>query len=195
MASDLDNDIGPVWQPNQIYVHTMNDAIARYAIATISGVGDRTTKVLRRAGYRTIGDIYYCADVRDYEHAVEQAYSVELGNDEVPGARDKFVGRCRTLYQRIRCAKAAPLDPECFCDPITYKVMDDPVMTPHGTSYERDTIVRIINEQGTDPFTRESLSIDQLVPNRQLADAIRFYKDHFMLYANFATPLRRPVGI
>jgi hypothetical protein len=65
--------------------------------------------------------------------------------------------------------------------------MDDPVITPNGTSYDRAQILLWLEEHSTDPFTREPLSSNQLVANRNLSAAIAYYRRHEM---RFAIPIR-----
>jgi STIP1 family protein 1 len=45
--------------------------------------------------------------------------------------------------------------------------MIDPVMTPAGHSYERRSIIRWIEQEETDPMTREPLAAVQLIENRK----------------------------
>ena len=44
----------------------------------------------------------------------------------------------------------------------------DPVSAPDGTSFERTVIEQWIREHHTHPCTRETLTVEQLVPNRAL---------------------------
>lgn len=53
--------------------------------------------------------------------------------------------------------------------PITHKKISeltDPVITPDGYTYERKELEKWIRQNGTDPMTRNSLDISQLVVNR-----------------------------
>lgn len=65
----------------------------------------------------------------------------------------------------------AQVPQEWLC-PITYEIMEDPVICPDGRSYERSNIIEWLRVHGTSPFTRESVSIDQLIPNLTLRDLI-----------------------
>jgi STIP1 family protein 1 len=68
--------------------------------------------------------------------------------------------------------------PDHFCDPVTFEVMEDPVQTPSGHTFERTSILLHISQFGNNPFTREPLQPSQLVPNRSLKEAIsKFQKD------------------
>ena len=63
--------------------------------------------------------------------------------------------------------------PVSFICPLTQDVMEDPVIDPEGNSYERQSIEQWLTMGNTtSPVTRTHLTIDQLVPNRALKDAI-----------------------
>eukprot|EP01083_Nonionella_stella_P074832 203104_1 len=67
--------------------------------------------------------------------------------------------------------------PEEFLCPISAELMVDPVMvTQSGWTYDRVEIEAWIRENGTDPNTRHACSVDDLVPNRTLRDAIMSWK-------------------
>lgn len=53
--------------------------------------------------------------------------------------------------------------------------MVDPVITPSGYTYERSAIERAIHRNGRDPMTRDSLSIDQIIINKCVKEAIADY--------------------
>eukprot|EP00339_Tiarina_fusa_P018124 CAMPEP_0117025910 /NCGR_PEP_ID=MMETSP0472-20121206/19096_1 /TAXON_ID=693140 ORGANISM="Tiarina fusus, Strain LIS" /NCGR_SAMPLE_ID=MMETSP0472 /ASSEMBLY_ACC=CAM_ASM_000603 /LENGTH=383 /DNA_ID=CAMNT_0004732763 /DNA_START=61 /DNA_END=1212 /DNA_ORIENTATION=- len=57
-----------------------------------------------------------------------------------------------------------PLSDGFYC-PITLGMMHVPVIDPQGYSYEKVAIENWIRVNGDSPVTRESLSIEQLIPN------------------------------
>ncbi|TMW61279.1 hypothetical protein Poli38472_013742 [Pythium oligandrum] len=58
---------------------------------------------------------------------------------------------------------------ELFHCPLSLELMQDPVMTPNGDTYEREMIERHLEVNGSfDPMTRASLTKAQLYPNRAL---------------------------
>jgi hypothetical protein len=62
---------------------------------------------------------------------------------------------------------------------ISFDLLVDPVTTKSGYTYSRANIERQIRLRGTDPFTRERLTVEDLIPNRSLADAVeQFRKEH-----------------
>jgi hypothetical protein len=56
--------------------------------------------------------------------------------------------------------------------PISQEIMQDPVCTPSGDTYERSEIVKWITSHHTCPFTRHPLQIKDLVPNKSLKNSI-----------------------
>jgi len=56
--------------------------------------------------------------------------------------------------------------------PITLSIMRHPVLAPDGHTYEREAITKWISQHGTSPQTRAYMRVDQLVPNRAIADLI-----------------------
>jgi len=70
----------------------------------------------------------------------------------------------------------SPSDIECFVCPILMTVMESPVITPSGKSYERRGIEDWLKDHNTDPLTRQPLKKDDLIPNLNLRDAIATWK-------------------
>ena len=64
--------------------------------------------------------------------------------------------------------------PEAFVDPVfpSFDVFQNPVTTPYGQTFERESIEYWIKTHGTCPVSGLPLQISELVPNRQLQDAI-----------------------
>eukprot|EP01083_Nonionella_stella_P067670 179133_1 len=76
--------------------------------------------------------------------------------------------------KRMRRQKSAPNEFQC---PISFTLMIDPVIVKQsGWTYEREAISKWIRENGTDPNTRAQCSVDDLIPNRALRDAIDAWK-------------------
>lgn len=59
------------------------------------------------------------------------------------------------------------------CCPILKTIMQDPVITPSGITYERSALLpRSSQTSIVDPISKKSFSLHQLVPNRALLDSI-----------------------
>ncbi|KAK8392611.1 hypothetical protein O3P69_014791 [Scylla paramamosain] len=63
--------------------------------------------------------------------------------------------------------------PDHFMDPLMQTLMEDPVELPSGVVMDRPTIVRHLLNDPTDPFTRQPLSEEQLLPAEALKKEIR----------------------
>lgn len=61
---------------------------------------------------------------------------------------------------------------EYMC-PITNDVMRDPVIDSEGHTYERAAIVQWLQTNPRSPITRKPMTVQDLKPNRALAEAIR----------------------
>lgn len=165
------------WQEEDLYTITMDTPLS-----SLEGVGPRALEVFKRAGYERVGDIYpRCGQERCIQQVINAMAAEQGSTGEVQWFR--LAARVCSIMSRVRSAEASPVIPDCYCCPLSGDWMQDPVVTPHGQSYERAFIEETIRRSGSDPLTREPLSVDQLVPNRNLQDAIRDYKTHFLRYA------------
>ena len=63
--------------------------------------------------------------------------------------------------------------------PITQEYMENPVITPSGNYYEKKAIIDWINKEGTDPMTRERLTIDMLIEDNEYKKQIIEYRKKF----------------
>ena len=65
---------------------------------------------------------------------------------------------------------------DSFICPINQTLMEDPVITPYGTTYERSAILNWLQKNNTDPLTKKRLTKDMLITNYALRSAIQEYK-------------------
>ncbi|OQR99588.1 hypothetical protein ACHHYP_05547 [Achlya hypogyna] len=88
-------------------------------------------------------------------------------------------------------------DLDAFVCPITHEVMEDPVQTEDGTTYERSAIARWLLLRRTSPATNIELLSTTLVPNRALKNALDEFKSLKVSVRNFKTltaPVATPVS-
>ncbi len=64
---------------------------------------------------------------------------------------------------------------ESFLCPIGQEVMNDPVITPHGISYERKNILAWLEKIQSCPITKNPLKKEDLISNYALKQAIEKY--------------------
>lgn len=63
--------------------------------------------------------------------------------------------------------------PDYLCDKISFELIQDPVITPSGVTYNRNEIEQHIQRIGHfDPITRQPLTLDQLIPNLLVKEII-----------------------
>ena len=63
------------------------------------------------------------------------------------------------------------------CTAVLYQeIMEDPVITPSGITYDRKSIERWLQNKSVDPISKRPLRPNQLIPNRALKDSIAEYK-------------------
>lgn len=63
--------------------------------------------------------------------------------------------------------------PDYLCGKISFELMNDPVITPSGITYDRSDIEQHLHKVGRfDPVTRTELTIDQLIPNLAIKEVI-----------------------
>ena len=60
--------------------------------------------------------------------------------------------------------------------PISKRIIDVPVITPYGITYEKDKILMWLISSNTDPVIRKHLSPDQLITNLALKNVIEEFK-------------------
>ena len=63
--------------------------------------------------------------------------------------------------------------------PITLDYMEHPVLCPNGNYYEKKAIIDWIKKKGTDPLTRENLTIDMLMDDEDYRIKIIEYRKKF----------------
>lgn len=63
-------------------------------------------------------------------------------------------------------------DISAFICPISQEVMKDPVITPYGHCYDRESITDWLSSHRTDPLTNQPLSLEDLKPCFALKSAI-----------------------
>jgi len=79
---------------------------------------------------------------------------------------------------------------ESITCPITLSPMHNPVTAPDGQTYEKEAIVKWLNEKGTSPHDRRNMSINEL----QVNASIRFLCDkyHSGEFTSTETPREKP---
>ena len=65
---------------------------------------------------------------------------------------------------------------ESYCCPISGEIMEDPVITPSGITYDKKCIEQWLQKKAIDPLSKKPLKKEELIPNRALKESIIEYK-------------------
>lgn len=152
-------------------------------------VGDRALEAFNRAGYQTVGDLFNfdsgeIAGERRMMEAIIDMKKEDADRGRALLERDyRSLGtRCANIVNTVRNATASPYAPDYLICQISKSIMDDPVLTPSGYSYERAAVEKWIAEKGEDPFAKIPLTVDQLYPNKPLREATLYYRNKLQTY-------------
>lgn len=80
--------------------------------------------------------------------------------------------------------------PQEFICPITFSIMDDPVICEDGYTYERSAILQVPNS--ISPITRQYINKNNLIPNRAIKDSIQRFKE---LHGSNSNNLSAPISL
>ncbi len=108
----------------------------------------------------------------------------------IEGVTQPIVSHQNVEYRNLFLMALADITPqhtqdeidERFLCPITRTLMEDPVITPEGTTYERETLITWLDhqtnsgEETTDPICRRPLTKCQLRPNKIAARLTKEYQ-------------------
>lgn len=114
------------------------------------------------------------ADGRSYRNevmveAASIARSLSLRSERVVATFESLAKDARDRASEDEEEEADLGDiPDEFLDPILSTLMRDPVLLPSGHSCDRSIITRHLLSDETDPFSRQPLTVDQLVANDDL---------------------------
>jgi len=70
--------------------------------------------------------------------------------------------------------------PSAFICVVSLGIMQDPVMTTVGSTYEKVMIQQWLRKHATDPLTNQCLTDKRLIENRSLRDAIQNWKEDYL---------------
>ena len=69
--------------------------------------------------------------------------------------------------------------PQSFYCPITKCIMTNPYIDNDGITYEYNAIKKWLDNNNTSPITRNTLTLEDLKPNRSLLDIIQNYNNTY----------------
>ncbi|XP_066259795.1 ubiquitin conjugation factor E4 B [Euwallacea similis] len=138
-------------------------------------------------------DIYLHLDCDTFAEALasdERSFSRELFNDaaalmervsiktavEIERFRELSEKAYRVVERNHRSDEWLEEAPDEFKDPLMDTLMTDPVLLPSGQIMDRSVIMRHLLNSNTDPFNRQPLTEDMLLPVDDLKERIRIWK-------------------
>lgn len=94
--------------------------------------------------------------------------------------QDERLSKVQVVFVQSKDNSARREIPDAYLDKISFNIMHDPVFTPDGITYERQSLLDHFNKNGNfDPITRRPCTEKQLVPNLSLREAIEdFLKEN-----------------
>uniref|UniRef100_A0A1B6DV73 Ubiquitin conjugation factor E4 B n=1 Tax=Clastoptera arizonana TaxID=38151 RepID=A0A1B6DV73_9HEMI len=111
------------------------------------------------------------------EAAVKMERAVIKTNSEIERFRSLAKRAAEIAIQNIKREVDYSDAPEEFRDPLMDSLMEDPVLLPSGKVMDRSIIMRHLLNSLSDPFTRQPLSEDMLLPANELKQRIEAWKD------------------
>ena len=118
---------------------------------------DKEEALMQIAIYNSITEMKNINNQKVKEKEKEKANEMEIKEEKEEEIFDEDFGIC----------------------PIKLEYMKHPMLSPSGTYYEKSAIIDWIKKNQTDPMTREKLTIDMLVEDKEYAKKIKEYKKKF----------------
>uniref|UniRef100_A0ABD2VTZ4 E3 ubiquitin-protein ligase CHIP n=1 Tax=Trichogramma kaykai TaxID=54128 RepID=A0ABD2VTZ4_9HYME len=92
---------------------------------------------------------------------------------EIEEKRDSALTRLNDLFAKVDDLRRRREVPDYLCGKISFEILQEPVITPSGITYERKDIEEHLQRVGHfDPVTRVRLTQDQLIPNLAMKDVV-----------------------
>ncbi|XP_071644600.1 E3 ubiquitin-protein ligase CHIP isoform X2 [Temnothorax longispinosus] len=93
--------------------------------------------------------------------------------EEIEEKRDTCISRLNDLFAKIDDRRRKREVPDYLCGKISFEILQEPVITPSGITYERKDIEEHLQRVGHfDPVTRVRLTQDQLIPNLAMKEVV-----------------------
>lgn len=92
---------------------------------------------------------------------------------EIKEKRNSSMARLNELFAKVDEARKKREVPDYLCGKISFEILQEPVITPSGITYERKDIEEHLQRIGHfDPVTRVRLTQDQLIPNLAMKEVV-----------------------
>ncbi|XP_055711119.1 E3 ubiquitin-protein ligase CHIP [Phlebotomus papatasi] len=92
---------------------------------------------------------------------------------EIERECENHVTELNNLFAKVDDRRRKREVPDYLCGKISFEILQDPVITPSGITYERKDIEEHLQRVGHfDPVTRVKLTQDQLIPNFSMKEVV-----------------------
>jgi len=105
--------------------------------------------------------------------ATSKSYKMPAAPEAAPGANKSQKESSNKGFDKAASTEA----PENYTCPITHELMDDPVVSADGYTYERDAIEGWFRNKNTSPMNNQRVD-PGLIPNNALRSQIMEWKEH-----------------
>ena len=93
--------------------------------------------------------------------------------EEIEEKRDTCMAQLNDLFAKVDERRRKREVPDYLCGKISFEILQEPVITPSGITYERKDIEEHLQRVGHfDPVTRVRLTQDQLIPNLAMKEVV-----------------------
>lgn len=95
---------------------------------------------------------------------------------EIEAECDNYADELEKMFTNLRSQRRIRDVPDYLCGKISFEIMQDPVITPSGVTYDRKDIEEHLKRVGHfDPITRQPLEATQLVSNLAMKEVVDAY--------------------
>jgi len=103
----------------------------------------------------------------------ENDESKEEKVNEIENKCETFVNELNLMFAKIDDRRRKRDVPDFLCGKISFEILQEPVITPSGITYEKKEIEDHLQRVGHfDPVTRVKLTQDQLIPNYAVKEVV-----------------------
>ncbi|XP_015606894.1 E3 ubiquitin-protein ligase CHIP [Cephus cinctus] len=113
------------------------------------------------------------SDSKEEGESDADATSSHQKKELIEEKRDNCIARLNDLFAKVDERRRKREVPDYLCGKISFEILQEPVITPSGITYERKDIEEHLQRVGHfDPVTRVRLTQDQLIPNLAMKEVV-----------------------
>lgn len=106
----------------------------------------------------------------------DEAQRLENQEIKIKSKCDTYISKLDNIFDNLRQNRRKRCVPDYLCGKISFEIMQEPVITPSGITYDRQDIEEHLKRVGHfDPITRQPLRTNQLVPNLAMKEVVDAY--------------------